>query len=643
MTASTTPILAAQQNTPLFDIIRHRRGWNAEFFNTYLADNAMPAPLDHSDQAITIIHECMRNNDELTIITDYDMDGIAAGTLGFAAFNELGVTTNLITPDYTGSRDITPADIDNALQLHPNTRVIMTCDAGTNSVEAANYARQLGISFIVTDHHVQTTPITASALINPNKIDSTDPANTHSICGSQVVYLLAIHYCRTFNLYREPAIHILSVFAGIGTCADVMPLTHWNRSLVRHTLALLRLAVPDCPVTPFGSWDKHKALSTDVASAQLSIIAHTLGYHPAYHNAIDGLVTLIRSLIAAGKLRTLSDIDDHFIGFTVAPMFNAIRRIEADMNTATDLLCPTSTSVTHYEPEDAAARIIDINNHRKLLVRQELANVYTDYQPHAPIVYYSTAMSGVLGLLASMIMHDTGKPTIVINPDTLSGSARSPEWFPMIDMVASMQSDGLEARGHQYACGVNAANRQQLGDFSRMAQEFITNLDPSLITPAHADLHLTDILSPYGIDDHVYTNHIAPRDVDLYSTEPLEELIDLLQAMGPFGHGIEYPTIDITIVPRECDIATIGNDNQHIKITTPIGLQLLWWNAADDTYTPDITDAEAITATIELGRNIFKGQVITQGIIRTVITHQPPRDDEQAYDTTVDQPRYLIG
>lgn len=84
MMASTTLIPAKQQNTPLFDIIRYRRGWNAEFFNTYLADNAMSAPLDHSNQAINIIHKCMLNNGELTIITDYDMDGIAAGTLGFA-------------------------------------------------------------------------------------------------------------------------------------------------------------------------------------------------------------------------------------------------------------------------------------------------------------------------------------------------------------------------------------------------------------------------------------------------------------------------------------------------------------------------------------------------------------------------------
>lgn len=176
-----------------------------------------------------------------------------------------------------------------------------------------------------------------------------------------------------------------------------------------------------------------------------------------------------------------------------------------------------------------------------------------------------------------------------------------------------------------------------------MTQEFISHLDPSVIAPARADLHLADILNPCTIDHTVYTTHIAPRDVDLYSTEPLNELIDLLYAMGPFGHGIEYPTIDITIVPRECDITTIGADNQHIKITTPIGLQLLWWNAADDTYTPDIRDAEAITATVELNRNLFKGQTITQGIIRTVITHQPPYDDNGAYDMTVDQPRYLIG
>lgn len=652
-----------------FDLIRRRKGWTLQALDDLTRSTDEPLP--DLDVAVELLHQAISDQQQITIITDYDMDGVAAGLLAYAGLSELGARVNLVIPHYTGARDVDHTKMDHALRQYPHTSLVVTCDVGINSNEGIDLAQANGVKVIVADHHIEgETPCRADAVVDPNRTDSQYPEP--DICGAQVTLHILSTYALAHRADKIQSIKTLSLLGGIGGLADVMPLRGQTRALVRQAVGLLSLAMPEVPVyseadskrdedpVPYykiGRWNLENPEAIKPENSTLFQIVSGEDHHPIYRDLFYGVSLMLTELILQGKLRGADDINVGFLGFTWTPMFNATRRIEGDMADSFMIFAPTAVRSSRPDfratQDDTAARIesaqtiIANNELRKKLMKQALVELHERDQPLAPWIWTvpGNTPSGVLGLLASDVMGQTKTPVLVINEDTLSGSARAPEWAPVLDLVKELDRPGLYAAGHQQACGVRAQSMDDLKALARAFHELEQSLPEPDFEASRPDLHLVDIDAVSQISDPE-SQALISADMTMPVPAELVMLSQQIQALGPFGQGFTEPEIAVTFQPAHArykfmsltdeaqamldEVAESGDaealgraesalgvtDYKHLRVTTGHGFEMVWWNSTD--RYEDLISAGMATAMISLSTNTFGGNVRPQGIVRSM-------------------------
>ncbi|OTA27296.1 hypothetical protein B9G54_01895 [Alloscardovia macacae] len=539
-----------QPHSPLspLALLRERAGLTDE----YLTDinTAYAAQLDGMDAFLEKLHHLAANEHKtVTISPDFDMDGITSGTILYAGLSQLGLDVHIHIPDYTYGHEFCPEDVDDILAEFPDTEVILTCDSGVNSVDGIRHAQSKGLQVLVTDHHEQEVDCPADAMLDPCAFDSTYPLR--GICGAAVALLVVTAYARR---YSKPAqcrfLNLLQLFAGLGTISDVMPLVHDNRFLVRRSLHLTRVLLTD----------EH---ALDAMRAD----PHT---HPAFLTAFEGYGQFLRALSVRPDY-----VNESFYGFTVAPMFNAPRRVGTDLADAFLIFLSSDASVRAACIE----RLQAANAQRKADVERYLSDLDTTY---APYVYITDAPQGMLGLLAGRLKSESSLPTAVVHvkDGMVEGSMRSPEYFPLIEKLG--EREDLSFVGHQLACGVRG----------------------SLST-------LVDALSGVTAPEEILHPQPALRigyegDVQWWDVPALSEVTDFLDSLAPFGKGFEYPLLELT-VPEDADVRKLGAEGQHLKVQAPGCPPVLMWN------TEELTER---AFSVQLSYNEFRGQKTLQMVAR---------------------------
>lgn len=648
-----------------FDIIRERKGWDTTTIDQLKTSTTEALP--DVDCAVELIHTAITHGRTITVLTDYDMDGVAAGILTYAGLAELGANVELVIPHYEGPRDVTAGKVDQALAQYPTTSLIITCDVGINSNDGIDRAHQYGIGVIVADHHIQDVDVCrADAVVNPNRTGCTYPEP--DICGSQVALHILSAYARLHYPAKSSAIAMLSVFGGIGGLADVMPLCGQTRTLVRRAIGLLTLALPEVPVYTkrdalrednpikryqIGQWNIENPDLIDPDTSTLMCILKGQTHDRRYREALRGLSVLLSRLVAAGKVHSVEDLDVSFLGFTLTPMFNATRRVDGDMADSFMVFVPDAVRASRpdYVPHAfatdqhleqarrAAADTLVLNNeNRKVLTRVAMEDLREAEQPYAPYLWFSQSSPGVLGLLAANLLSETGLPTMVVDPHTLSGSARAPEWFDMLGFVAGMHDPRLRAAGHHQACGVGATDLHAVENLVSTIDSYVRSLPEPDPADLRADLHMMDIESLAELDEPA-TNALLrlQPDIPLPLASQLVDLAQCLHELGPFGQGFPAPDIRVTFQPAHATVRLMSRkedageledgdspdpaDYKHLKITTGHGLDLLWWNKADQHQALCEAGASLVTATIDLSTNRFMGSIRPQAIISSLVIH----------------------
>ena len=592
----------------LFNRVRERMGWTDQYLEEI---NDPHHPLLKDIDRMVMALEMMRAQDrEITIVPDFDTDGICAGTILYAGLSEMGVKTNLHVPDYHLGHEIQPSVIETVMGQFPRTAAIITCDAGTNSRDALTYANHIGLLTFVTDHHVEEGKSLAHILINPNRGDETYP--NKEICGAHVAYQLVERYASVYHPDALSSITWLKTFAGIGTVADVMGLVYENRDLVREALMFTRLliATPEPSYTPrkksrYEEPDEFDGLSLDIdRTPTLLSMLRSQNHHPVYMRAFEGMNLLLQAIGA-----THDRVDEQLYGFSVAPAFNATRRVDGDYTTGFAVF----TADTLEEQKEAAERLVEYNETRKQQVREILSDIMNSDQPWAPYVFVTDALPGMLGLIAQNLMLMHGHPVAVVHihdDGSCSGSMRSPTWFPIIEQLASVGNPKMGAQGHEFACGVHAPSPSDLCD---ALAYLVPKQRDAVIAQQGILIHDDPAALTLGLS--------ADADAPLDEIQAITQYMDYVKKLAPFGHGFPAPPVDMVINLAMCSINTLGNDNQHLKITTPEGVALLWWNRAD--AAPGLTErknSKDIKDTtcrfrVTLGLNTFAGRTTLQGII----------------------------
>ncbi|HUW97688.1 MAG TPA: single-stranded-DNA-specific exonuclease RecJ [Acidiferrobacter sp.] len=501
----------------------------------------------------------------IVVAGDYDADGATATAVLIRALRQFGACVDFIVPDRRLERyGLTEALAARIGAMVPKPQWVVTVDNGIVSHAGATVLRDIGISLIITDHHLpgDTLP-SAYAIINPRRPD--DVSGAVNLAGVGVAFLLAIAVRERLLEQKWPAarpsLAPLLPLVALGTIADCVPLDRINRLLVAQGLKVIK-----------------------------------------NHSGPPG----IRALATAAR-RDVSLLTSDDLAFAVAPRLNAAGRLQ-DMTLGIQALLTdddeTATRLaSHLDGINQERRQLEdtMRQEAEVLVNRDLALALNDIPPvfclHDPLWH-----EGVVGLVAARIREQTGRPTVAfaVGADgLLKGSARSIPGIHIRDMIAAVVAchPGLVVRfgGHAQAAGLTLAP-DDFPLFTRVLREVVTQ---STTAETFCDAIFTDGL--------------------LASHEQTVEVAHVLENGGPWGQGFPAPRFigDFQVVA----IRPLS-DGLHAKLTVvgehgaPLAA-IAFQCAARLRWTPKVGPARFVYG---LTVNRYQGRESVQLLIERVLS-----------------------
>ena len=469
--AKYSSVLSAQQkeNALLAGILTARGITDPAEALTLLAgeeDLSDPFLLTDMQKACERIWQAIDNGETIVVFGDYDVDGVTATALLYQHLKGMGATVKCMLPSREGdgyglSRNAIQSIRDKGYQL------IVTVDNGISAVEEAEFAAELGIDLIITDHHLppETLP-KAVAVVDPRRLDDTSPFK--GLCGAGMAFKLcaALDGCPP-----EEMLDYCGDLAAVGTVADVMPLTGENRTLVKSGLRQLQ--------------------NTDR----------------------PGLEALLEEVGLAGRPITAENIS-----YAIAPRINAAGRMDSAVTALQLVLCEDPDRA-----EELAHKLNEINVKRQETELEifKAAQVLLEQQPErledrVMLLWGRDWHPGVIGIVASRLVERTGRPVIVVTVDEhgeCKGSGRSVPGFNLHACIGSCADLLIRYGGHAMAAGLSV-REENLPELRRRLNEWAARECPVLHTaplecdlPIHLDrvtvdsVRRIDALAPFGAEN----------------------------------------------------------------------------------------------------------------------------------------------
>lgn len=390
-----------------------RRGITTEsaakrFFRPQLADLINPFLMKDMDAAVDRLNDAMGHKERILVYGDYDVDGCTAVALVYKFLRQFYSNIDYYIPDrYDEGYGVSKKGIDFAKET--GVKLIIILDCGIKAIEEITYAKELGIDFIICDHHVPDEEMPpAVAILNPKRPDDTYPFK--NLCGCGVGFKFMQAFAKNNNIPFSRLVPLLD-FCAVSIAADLVPVVDENRILAFHGLKQLN------------------------------------------QNPSLGLKAIIDICGLNGRELSMSDII-----FKIGPRINASGRMENGKKSV-DLLVEREYSLAF----DQAKHIDEYNEQRKDVDRQmtEEANQIVarlESQKHQSsiVLYDEHWKKGVIGIVASRLTEIYFRPTVVLTRDEnlATGSARSVAGFDVYAAIKSCRDLLLNFGGHTYAAGL---------------------------------------------------------------------------------------------------------------------------------------------------------------------------------------------
>ena len=445
------------------------------------------------DQAVELLFQAINEQKRIIVVGDFDADGATSSALSVLALRMLGSNNvdYLVPNRFEDGYGLSPEVVDQALEL--GAEMIMTVDNGVSSIEGVRYAKENGITVLVTDHHLpgQVLP-DVDAMVNPNLDSCAFPSK--ALAGVGVAFYLMMALCvymREQNWFaqqgmQEPKLMELIDLVALGTVADVVPLDENNRILVHQGLQRIRAG-----------------------------------------KARPGIQALIE--VAKRDARRLVASD---FGFALGPRINAAGRLD-DMSFGVELLMSNNI----HAARRMASELDGLNQTRKEIeegMKQEAMAFCERLQfgenselPYGLALFQRDWHQGVIGILASRIKEKFHRPVIAFadgGEGTIKGSCRSIPGLHMRDALdfIDTQNPGLIIKfgGHAMAAGLTI-KEQVFERFSRLFDEVVKKeLDEAALKGV--------IMSDGELKPEEFSMHVAEQ----------------LRSGGPFGQAFPEPIFD---------------------------------------------------------------------------------------------------
>ena len=398
---------------------RYMKATTHELYDPFLMKNM--------SRAVRLILQGKERGERIAIASDFDCDGIFSGYVLKKGFERLGIDSKIYTPDRVAEGyGLNERIVDEAVQ--DGYRILVTCDNGIAANEAVAYAKEQGMTVIVTDHHEpqEELPV-ADTILDPKQDGETYPF--HGLCGCGVAFKLICALYEKAEIEAD-AIREFLEYVAIATVADVMELRDENRILVKYGL---------------------KALQN----------TRNIG---------------LRQLIEAQGMVD-KEIRVGHIGFTIGPCFNAAGRI-SNVEKSFDLLFEENVS----QAKERAIELKEINDQRKSMTEKGATEAMCLVQeweqkgelPKVFVIFLPDVHESLAGIIAGRVKESYHHPTIVFTrteEGLVKGSGRSIEAYHMFDELMKCKDLMVHFGGHKMAAGMTLLEENLSELMSRLNEQ----------------------------------------------------------------------------------------------------------------------------------------------------------------------------
>ena len=549
----------------------------------YMESETLPNPFEMRDidKGIERISRAVSSGEHITVYGDYDVDGVTSVCTLYLYLQSIGANVDYYIPNRAGEGYGVSLPAVELLK-EQGTTLIITVDTGVTAIEEVKAAKEMGVDFVVTDHHECREDLPeADAVINPHRLDCPYPFK--ELAGVGVVFKLICAYEeRVFSRSRRAATERMFAeyadLVAIGTIADVMPIKHENRIIVKYGLSMIE------------------------------------------HTERVGLAALIEaSSVRADqrydKKRKKLKITSSYIGYTLAPRINAAGRIKT-----------ASLAVELFLSKDKAAameiaeELCRTNKERQAEENKIMQEAYVKIEEcdidRDPVIVLDADHwhHGVIGIVASRITEKYCRPSILVSfegnesstpsvDDVGKGSGRSIKGMNLVDALYYCSDNLIKFGGHELAAGLSVS-RGSLNEFRARINEY-----------ARANLSQADMITTVEADCQVNF-----EDVNL-------SLAKAFQLLEPYGVGNPVPVFIMRGVAVN-EISGIS-DNKHTKLVFGNGrhtISAVYFSNSPSSLGIYVGDKVDILFNLDI--NEWGGRESVQIIIRDI---KPSRAQEKRY------------
>ena len=441
-----------------------------DFFRPSLDSLHDPFEMKGMANAVNRITDAIAAGEKILVYGDYDVDGTTSVAVVFSFFRTLYPNLDYYIPNrYSEGYGISSKGIDFAAEN--GFSLIIALDCGIKSNDKVDYAKEKGIDFIICDHHTPGDVAPAAvAVLDPKQHDCPYPYKELSGCG--IGFKLIQAFAQQQGIGLEQVFQYLDMVC-VSIACDIVPITGENRILAFH--GLLQLNTAPC----------------------------------------KGL----RSLMGVASLEKKLDISD--IVFIIGPRINAAGRID-DGKHAVKLLVAQEDIAS----DDQADALQVLNQERKdldkTITEHALDMIATDEAMllrKSTVLYYESWHKGVIGIVASRLIEQYYRPTIVLtlSDGKVTGSGRSVKGFDLYEAIYECREHLIQFGGHKYAAGLTMLP-ENVSAFSAAFEKVVA----ARITPGQQ-------IPEIEIDAELSLDEINPK------------FYKIIQQMAPFGPGNMKP------------------------------------------------------------------------------------------------------
>lgn len=401
------------------------------FFRPSLDDLHDPFLMKDMDRAVDRLTNAIANNEKILIYGDYDVDGTTAVSTVYGFLREHYDQLDYYIPDrYKEGYGISETGIRWA---HENGfSLVIALDCGIKAIERVNLANELGVDFIICDHHLPGDLLpSAYAVLDPKRADCSYPFKELSGCG--VGFKLLQAFCLQQTIDISVLYGYLDLLA-VSIASDIVPIVGENRIMAYYGLKKLN----------------------DQPLPGLKAIMDNSGYR--------------------------GTLDISAVVFGIGPRINAMGRISHAHGSIKLLLSKTEEEARGYALK-VEGKNSERRNYDSSITKEALEMIEGDEKnltAKSTVLYRKDWHKGVIGIVASRCIEKYYRPTIILTESNnqATGSARSVQGFNVYEAIAECAELLDQFGGHQYAAGLtmDINNIEAFQEkFERVVSERITN------------------------------------------------------------------------------------------------------------------------------------------------------------------------